>query len=438
MITQIHAQNFKSWKDTGDLRLAPLTGLFGANNSGKTSILQMLLLMKQTVESEEKNQILRIGDDSSLINLGTFSDIIHGHQLSESLRLSFSWKPHKPLFIEEPESKRKQIQELSFTTLLYENNDRPAIESFVYEFDHSSLGIKVREKDIEGKQKYKFTHGHSEQSMEFAPPEKCYKFPDNLRNNVATEFVMPLAPALEDLFHRISYLESLRDCARRSYSWSGHHPDGVGTQGEQVLATFLAARIGGGESARREQQILEWLQHMGLVYSYSLNRIDRNNDDYEICVKTSEASPEVLLTDVGSGVPQILPVLVQCYYGPESSIVLLEQPETHLHPLAQAGLADVFIDVIKDKKRKAQIILESHSEHLLRRLQRRIAEEKLSPNDVALYFCRIENGESKIDLLELDKFGNIANWPQNFFGDEMGDLVAMTEAAMKRETESDS
>jgi len=386
MITQIHAQNFKSWKDTGDLRLAPLTGLFGTNNSGKTSILQMLLLMKQTVESEEQNQILRIGDDSSLIDLGTFRDIIHGHQLNESLRLSFSWKPHKPLFIEEPESKRKGIQELSFTTWLYESNGRPTVASFLYEFDHSSLGIRVREKDIEDKQRYKFTHGHSEQSMEFAPPEKCYKFPDNLRNNTATAFVMPLAPALEDLFHRISYLESLRDCAHRSYSWSGQHPDNVGTRGEQVLATFLAARISGGESARREQQILEWLQDMGLVHSYAPNRIDKNSDDYEIRVKTSDASPEVLLTDVGSGVPQILPVLVQCYYGSEDSIVLLEQPETHLHPSAQAELADVFINIVKDKKRKVQIILESHSEHLLRRLQRRIAEEKLSPDDVALYF----------------------------------------------------
>jgi predicted ATPase len=74
-------------------------------------------------------------------------------------------------------------------------------------------------------------------------------------------------------------------------------------------------------------------------------------------------------------------VLVLCYYVPEGSILILEQPEIHLHPSVQTGLADVFIDAVKT--RKVQIILESHSEYLLRRLQRRIAEEKVSQEDMA-------------------------------------------------------
>ena len=69
---------------------------------------------------------------------------------------------------------------------------------------------------------------------------------------------------------------------------------------------------------------------------------------------------------MGIGVSQVLPVLVLCYYVPEGSTIILEQPELHLHPSVQAGLADVFIDVIKH--RNVQILLESHSEHLLRRL----------------------------------------------------------------------
>ncbi len=125
-----------------------------------------------------------------------------------------------------------------------------------------------------------------------------------------------------------------------------------------------------------------------------------------------------------------------CYYVPEGSTIILEQPEIHLHPAVQSGLADVFIDVIKN--RGVQIILESHSEHLLHRLQRRIAEEQLTPDDVALYFTKIEDGESKLDELDVDPYGNIRNWPQNFFGDEMGDLAAMTEAAMQRQMRNGS
>jgi predicted ATPase len=175
---------------------------------------------------------------------------------------------------------------------------------------------------------------------------------------------------------------------------------------------------------------------MGLIHSFLLRPITGDRHDYEIRVKTSEKSSEVLITDVGFGVSQILPVLVLCYYVPENSIIVLEQPEIHLHPSVQAGLADVLIDVVKN--RNVQIILESHSEHLLRRLQRRIAEKEISSDMMALYFCRMEDGESKIEELEVDEFGNIRNWPQNFFGDEMGELAAMTEAVMKRRIESGS
>jgi hypothetical protein len=128
MITQIHAENFKSWKDTGDdLRPAPLTGLFGANNSGKTSIVQTLLLMKQTVESKDQRQVLRTGDDGSLADLETFANLIHDHQSDVSLLLSFSWKLPEPLVISDPASGEKQlfkIRELSFTTVIRERSSR--------------------------------------------------------------------------------------------------------------------------------------------------------------------------------------------------------------------------------------------------------------------------------------------------------------------------
>ena len=104
--------------------------------------------------------------------------------------------------------------------------------------------------------------------------------------------------------------------------------------------------------------------------------------------------------------------------------------KAHLHPKAQSELADVLIDVVKN--RNVQIILESHSEHLLHRLTRRIAEEKLFAEDVALFFCQINEGKSKAEKLSMDKYGNISNWPQNFFGDEMGDLAAKARAEIKR------
>jgi predicted ATPase len=171
---------------------------------------------------------------------------------------------------------------------------------------------------------------------------------------------------------------------------------------------------------------------MNLAYSFSLEPIgalDGNN--YEVRIQKSVTSPEVTLVDIGYGLADLLPLLVHCYYTPEGSTLILEQPGVHLHPKAQADLADLLIEIIAE--RNLQILVESHSEHLLNRLQRRIAEEKISVDKTALHFCRNDEGISNIEQLKLDEFGNIANWPENFFGDEMGDLFAMTEAQRERQ-----
>jgi predicted ATPase len=154
-------------------------------------------------------------------------------------------------------------------------------------------------------------------------------------------------------------------------------------------------------------------------------------------VKRTPGSAEVLITDVGFGVSQVLPVLVQSYYARPHSTVIFEQPEIHLHPRVQADLADVFIDAARYGQ--VQFIVESHSEHFLRRLQRRVAEATTITNDdVALYTCDVEAARSTIQELKVDDYGNITNWPKDFFGDEMGELAAMTLAGLKRQEARES
>ena len=123
-------------------------------------------------------------------------------------------------------------------------------------------------------------------------------------------------------------------------------------------------------------------------------------------------------------------MIVLCYYVPHGSTILLEQPEIHLHPRVQEGLADVLIDAARS--RQVQLIVESHSEHLLRRLQRRIAEDRLSVETVALYFCDTRDGASDLVPLDADMYGDIKNWPKDFFGNEMEDIAATVKARMKR------
>ena len=129
-------------------------------------------------------------------------------------------------------------------------------------------------------------------------------------------------------------------------------------------------------------------------------------------------------------------MLVQCFYAPANSIIIMEQPEIHLHPAAQADLADVMIDVIKSREggedRNIQLIIETHSEHFLRRLQRRIAEGVITKDKVVSYFADNAVLPAKLTALEVDEFGNIKNWPKNFFGDEMGDIAAQARAVLEK------
>ncbi len=175
---------------------------------------------------------------------------------------------------------------------------------------------------------------------------------------------------------------------------------------------------------------------MGLIEELKVNRISEQRQEYEVKLRTRGSKDWVDLPDVGFGISQVLPVLVQCFYAPPGSIILMEQPEIHLHPSAQSALADVMIDVVNSREngagRNIQLVVETHSEHFLRRLQRRIAEDVIPQKNVSAYFADITSTPATLEPLRIDLFGNIRNWPKNFFGDEMADISGQAEAAMKK------
>ena len=178
------------------------------------------------------------------------------------------------------------------------------------------------------------------------------------------------------------------------------------------------------------------LKEMGLIEEFRVTPISEQRQEYEVGIRARGSRDWVDLPDVGFGISQVLPVLVQCFYAPPGSIIFMEQPEIHLHPRAQSALADVMIDVINSREggsdRNIQLIVETHSEHFLRRLQRRIAEEQVSPEKVSAYFANVSKVPAKLDALQLDEFGNIRNWPEHFFGDEMRDIAEQAKAALKK------
>lgn len=442
MFTDLHLKNFKGWQDTGAVRLAPITVLFGSNSSGKTSLLQSVLLLKQTAESSDRSRVLHTGDEKSLIDLGTVADVMFGHDLSQTLEITLGWDLPEPLEIpgERPEALQFTLQ-VGLTP-----EGQPLVNLARYRMAESYAVLERRADgagyDLNSLPKLKRGRGRP---WALPAPIRFYGFPDEVRNYFQkADWLADLALALERQLARVQYVGPLRQYAKRSYLWSGEKPQNVGTLGELAVPAMLAAHAegreighGSGKGKRYEpfvEAIARWLKKLGVIDSFRLERVSKNRKDYEVRVKRSPQSAEVLITDVGVGVSQVLPVVVQCFYAKEGSTVIFEQPEIHLHPRVQADLADVLIEA--STLSGVQFIVESHSEHFLRRLQRRVAEETITKDHVALYVCDVKEGRSQIEALKVDDYGSITNWPKDFFGDQIADLAAMSEHAMRRRKKS--
>ena len=466
MFTEMRVHNFKSWEDTGPIRLAPVTAFFGTNSSGKTSLLQALLLMKQTVESTDRRQVLHLGGDRAAAPLGLFGDVVHNHDQTALLGLEFSWRPQEPMTIQrrvrqsdEHGDDKLKANRLSFFTRVGADGGNLYVDRFGYttkDIDLASIEYSRQNGSLLEKPEYNLTatiRGSSDyvsegrDSVVLPPPISCYALPHQVVHFTRHYYTLiHFEMELQWLFGRLLYyLGPLRQPPGRYYRWQGEHPPDLGLAGERAIEALLSqgrhaednglfgtySQSGAGsERLAVDTRVAQWLKQMELAHSFGVERVAEDADLYRVTVRRSADSQLVLLPDVGFGVSQVIPVLVMLAYVPVGSVIILEQPELHLHPSAQSALADVILETAK--ARRAQVILETHSEHLLRRIQRRVAEEKAAADQIALHFCHYEDGLSRLETLELTELGEIGNWPPGFFGDPLGESGAMVEARARR------
>jgi len=449
MLKKLSFTNFKSWPKA-DLTLAPITGLFGTNSSGKTSILQFLLLLKQTKEATDRAISLEL--NGPYVQLGTMQDAIHRHDESLRLALTLTFSVAEELKVADPTGRRiKEIasgRDITYQAEVSVYQMAPRSEALSYTVGGLTFALargegEKREFDLKVVPERRFRFKRTRGRPPILPgPIKSYAFPDQARTNFQNAaFLADLEAAYEAAIERMFYLGPLRDYPQRDYLWARSRPTDVGRRGERAIDAILAATEASEflylDPERRkgrktfQQMVAYWLRELGLIESFTVEEIKQGTNRWQALVVTRPGGSKVLLTDVGFGVSQVLPVVTLLLYVPEGSTVILEQPEIHLHPLAQANLADVIIYAAQ--RRRVQVIVESHSEHLLLRLQRRIAEQQLSAKDVKVYFSDAPNGVSRLTELELDLFGNIQNWPDKFMGDAFGETAAAERARLKRQ-----
>ncbi|MCL4298957.1 MAG: AAA family ATPase [Anaerolineae bacterium] len=248
---------------------------------------------------------------------------------------------------------------------------------------------------------------------------------------------------------RVQYLGPLRDDPRAIYNLPPTPESiNVGIKGQFTAAVlehyknleikYPSPPTHGGiygqiKTAPLITAVTEWLRHMGLVETVTTR--ERGKMGYELTVRAVGTEKDVDLTSVGVGVSQVLPTLVMSLLAPTNSTLLFEQPEVHLHPKVQSVLGDFFIGLINFGY---QCIIETHSEYLVNRIRRRIAEsEGNTLSDlIHIYFVERTGKSSNFNLVETNEFGALPEWPKGFFDEGPSEAQLIMQAAMKKREKS--
>ncbi len=436
MLTHLKLENFKIWRSTGPIRLAPITLLLGTNSSGKSSLIQSLLLIRQTVKGDDPNLDLNLGnpDAGDSVTLGQFKDLLCRHSaasestLATQVGIEFRWSEYgaavgSTLFSARYHQGPAGSAELAYLRLGKDGQGfsvqrrKPGIYRLSLATQTKSLG----------------------QSADFRP-QRSFAFSASTLNKLGAqgELIKPIGPALLEELGRIIYLGPVRRLAQRDYVWAGRMPAHIGDDGARAVDVLIASGVARQLAKKRKQALPEeaqlfeetihWLKEMNLADGLSIRALGRSAR-YELLIENDGQASN--LKDVGVGVSQVLPVIVAALFAHPGHIVIVEEPESHLHPLAQSKLAELFAEI--SKERNVQFIVETHSEHLFRRMQTLMAKQQVSTSEAAMYFVERAGKSAKLRTLELDDYGRVKNWPEAFFGDALGETREQARLMFERQ-----
>jgi energy-coupling factor transporter ATP-binding protein EcfA2 len=425
MFTQIRLTNFKAWQDTGAIDLKPVTILLGTNSSGKSTLIQSLLLLKQTVQSPDRSIHLNLGGDeiNDIFNFGDFENLLRQNPVDgRQFSLGFSFQSCEPSRVAQGDFFCSYGQNSAGGVTIQEWRLKTASHRFkVIRREKGTYSLTVND---ESQPRGKGRHLSPERSISLSAEAIAMLGADGA---VLEDLSLSIRRELEN----IVYLGPLRRKPERDYVWNKSRPGDIGSDGHRAIDVLLASALMKGDDQNRILEgVGKWLIRMKVADKLEVKQLGRSTR-YEVVIHRDGA--EANLRDVGIGISQVLPVLTIAYFAPYGSTIILEEPEIHLHPLAQSVLAELFVEI--SKERSIQFIVETHSEHLFRRMQTLIAKQEITSKESVMYFVERENEIAHVRPLELDDYGRVKNWPEGFFGDALGETREQARLMFARQQE---
>ena len=399
-ITKIAVSGFKSLAKECAIDIRPLTILAGANSSGKSSILQPLLMLKQTLEAPY--------DPGPLLIDGPIVQFTLAEQFLSKL-------------VGEERADRFQIR--------IESSGFNSSFSTTTTFRKVPIGIVL----VEMKTKSKLRDDQLLQDITLfpeMPPEEIKLLADQnpmlkgfdavrrsrcflrLESQDGNAFFDVTPSILKSQIFNSIYITGLRGNPERLYKLTS-----TGSQYPGTFEIYAASIIHEWQEMtdNRLQTLADALYTLGLTGQIGTKKIGDTRIELQVGRLPHPGTGEtdmVSIADVGFGLSQILPVLVALIVAEPGRLVYLEQPELHLHPRAQVALAQVLATAAK---RGVRVVVETHSSLLLLAVQTLVAEDDLSPELVKLHwFTRGDNGATEVNTADLDEAGAYGDWPEDF------------------------
>ncbi len=426
--------------DPEKVELAPLTLVFGPNSAGKSSLLSTLTLLRQTVVSDKPFQLRTRGD---LVDVGSFRLAVHQHEPATRITLGIGFPAPRPTAASWLAP--SVVREMSFGFSWDEAAERPG--NTVVGIDLDGIGTEMQV-DADG-----VVVPGSEPDPEWddflaslaiarqvlnpvvpIPDSPILRLADDANPMGALGSGDPVAGArlglgvqlrseMTDVLSRIAYLGPIRARPERSASLSTTAYHYVGPEGEYTTEVLV-------DNPGLVESVNAWFERLGIGYQIRIvtptsDEVSVTAGDFAVLglIDVREDPPSLVSSRaVGYGISQITPIVVQALLS-QDGMLLIEQPEVHIHPRLQAQVADLLIHTVKE--RRNQVLVETHSEHLVLRILRRIREGELAPEDVSiLYVDLLADGAAHVRRLDVDADGELIDgWPGGFFDERLEEVL---------------